>query len=826
MQRISITIKLTLLCAVLSTAPVLYLTFQNSTREVQELSRHRMRACQQLALNCARNLQRRNFDAIRTDLSDFSQQTNDVEGVRLTRFDGLLIHDSSGGELNWAGGMELPNRQLQIPIIRESKNWGYLEARFKTSIGADQAWTLGRAFGFALLFNLMTIGLLLHRSLSVLDTSKTVPRRVRNTLDTIVGGVVILDPKGRVMMANDAFLEYTHQSREQLVGSTLDSLPFQVRDGATPWSIALHQGERRSGVYTELQAKHGETKTFVVNASPIIGSKSELAGALVSFDDVTTLETQKQSLIAAMAELQSSKEQIQQQNRRLQELASKDALTGCFNRRMLMEHLESKWIDYLRLQKSVNVVMLDVDHFKKLNDNFGHAVGDEVLKDVARVLRESVGDSGFVGRYGGEEFCIILSDMPSQEALEVAEGVRRAIQHQLAEPYHVTASFGVSSTEACTECGVANCHTMMERADHALYASKQGGRNQVRLWASEMSGEAVHTSSDKPVPTSSVVQQSVSYQAVTALHSALAYRDADTALHSQRVSEMCVALGRGHMSISELYLLEIAGLLHDIGKIGVPDQVLLKPGKLDKEQWMVMEAHARMGVEIVDSTFQCRELSDIVRYHHYRFDGAGTPPGEPMGQDIPVGARIVSIVDAYDAMVSNRVYRKGRSPDEAFQELRRCAGSQFDPDLVERFVNMRIGWRPDSRYLLNDVEDHLAISVGHLTERTVLAFEAHDVKTLAESLDRLKDVAKQLENVPIIRLTEELSKSIAGRDVDWELVVPTLQNLLDMCLTIQRAHIRDVAARPQATLNCPQQGYYQVARDWDTEAMVTSDSNP
>ena len=223
----------------------------------------------------------------------------------------------------------------------------------------------------------------------MLDTSKAVPRRVRNTLDTIVGGVVILDPKGRVMMANDAFLEYTHQSREQLVGSTLDSLPFQVRDGATPWSIALHQGERRSGVYTELQAKHGETKTFVVNASPIIGSKSELAGALVSFDDVTTLETQKQSLIAAMAELQSSKEQIQQQNRRLQELASKDALTGCFNRRMLMEHLESKWIDYLRLQKSVNVVMLDVDHFKKLNDNFGHAVGDEVLKDVARVLRES-----------------------------------------------------------------------------------------------------------------------------------------------------------------------------------------------------------------------------------------------------------------------------------------------------------------------------------------------------------------------------------------------------------------------------------------------------
>ncbi|MEZ6135349.1 MAG: HD domain-containing protein [Pirellulaceae bacterium] len=135
---------------------------------------------------------------------------------------------------------------------------------------------------------------------------------------------------------------------------------------------------------------------------------------------------------------------------------------------------------------------------------------------------------------------------------------------------------------------------------------------------------------------------------------------------------MSVSLGRGLMSVSQLYVLEISALLHDIGKIGVPDSILLKPGKLDAEEWKVMEAHARMGVEIVESSFDSQPLSDIVCFHHYRHDGTNTPAGGPIGKDIPVGARIVCIVDAYDAMVSNRVYRKGRPPEAAFEELRRC----------------------------------------------------------------------------------------------------------------------------------------------------------
>jgi diguanylate cyclase (GGDEF)-like protein len=698
----------------------------------------------------------------------------------------------------------------------------------QTQIVPPSSWWPTSVWGMSFLIHLSVIGILLNRSRPTNSTTSDASTRLAlgnandPTLDHHAGGVVILNSEGMTMMVNDKFLEFTQLTRAQLSGKKLEVVPFRNCGTETEWSFNPQERQGCNGAYVELALGHGPGRTFVVNSSPITGCLDDAAAVLVTFHDIEIFDTQKQSLMLAMAELQKSKEQIQQQNIRLQELAAKDSLTGCANRRTLMEQLESCWLEYLRSGRSVNLVMLDVDHFKKLNDNFGHAIGDEVLADVARVIRESVGQLGLVGRYGGEEFSLLLPDMPAELAIEIAEGVRRAIQHHLADPFRVTVSLGISSTHQ----GVTCCQALLEQADNALFAAKQGGRNQVKLWTSGLQDPTDRVAThQQPGAALAEVQHSVSYQAVTALHSALAYRDADTALHSQRVSELCVTLGRGQMSISDLYLLEIAGLLHDIGKIGVPDQVLLKPGRLDQQQWVVMEAHARMGVEIVDSTFQCPELTDVVRYHHYRFDGQGTPEGQPVGKEIPLGARIVSIVDAYDAMVSNRVYRKGRMPEEAFRELRRCAGTQFDPDLVERFVALGIGWRPDSRYLYEDVEYSLAISVGHLTERTVLAFEARDVRTLAESLDRLKGVAKQLDNKAIVSLAEELGKCIAIRDVDWELVMPTLQDLLDMCLAIQRAHIRQVAARPQEVLNCPQKDYYKQARDWEAEAIQGGSGN-
>ncbi len=809
MQRLSITYRLALLLALLSTAPLVLLVYNRTNEEIARQWEQRMQSCEQIAISSALHLRRKDYVATRQLLDHFAGKTESVTGLRLVRFDELIIHQLGLMDASERATGENPN-YVSVPITRDNRKWGRLDVSFRDSLNESQLWLIGKAFAITLGLNLLMFTLLLRRSLAVLDSGSVVPRRVKNTLDTIAGGVVILDGKGRIVMANDAFRASCGREGEDLIGQSLKSLPFRSEEDVLPWVKANQDRNRVSGATLFLPSGVNGERCFVVNATPIFDSKDTLAGTLISFEDITTLERQNKSLMLTLAELEVSKEQIQQQNSRLQELASKDALTGTFNRRSLFEHLEGEWIQYLEKGALVNCIMLDVDHFKKLNDNYGHAAGDQVLRDVSRTIQEAVNGQGFVGRYGGEEFCVVLSNMEAEAAAAVAETVRSAIESKLAQPYAVTASFGVS----CSSFGAISYQLMLEQADLALYAAKHGGRNAVRCWSTELANAA----SQPPSSAAAVIphaEQPISYHAVASLHAALAYRDADTALHSQRVAEMSVSLGRGLMPVSQLYVLEIAALLHDIGKIGVPDAVLLKPSKLDVDEWKVMEAHARMGVEIVDSSFDSVALSEIVRYHHYRFDGSNTPTGGPLGKDIPIGARIVCIVDAYDAMVSNRVYRKGRPAEAAFEELRRCAGSQFDPELVERFIKMQVGWRPDSRHVQGDFEDRLAISVGHFTERTMSAFESKDTAGLVDSLKNLGRIADQHDMPAIKHLSSQLSRAIAAtHGSDWELAAPILQDLLDMCLAVQRAHIRDVAARPQVTENCPQSSYYSVARAW------------
>lgn len=818
MRRLSTTYKLTLLLALLSTVPMVAHVFNGARQELQERMSARMASCQQLALSCALHLRDKDYSAIKSLLAAYADRSQSRR-VRLVRFDGLVVQDLGVAfeerfQLNVAP--ESAN-DIRIPISRAGRAWGTLQIVYPQENAYQQIFPMARACVTTFFLNLFMFGILLRRALAVIDTGKAVPKRVRNTLDTIAGGVVILDGKRRIVMANEAFQKSSGMAIEDLLGKPLTEIEFiNDEDGALPWDEAIDHQERQAGVTIYLRRPESEERCFVVNATPIFDSKDELAGVLVSFEDVTTLEQQRQSLVRAMSELEASKEKIRKQNVKLQELASKDGLTGLFNRRSLFEQFERLWED--RENNPLNCIMLDVDHFKKLNDNYGHAVGDDVLRNVARTLQECTMEPAFVGRYGGEEFCVVLPGMSVAEAVSIGETIRRSVEENLAEPYHVTASFGVSGTEL----GASNYQDMLEQADQALYHAKDGGRNAVCCWSAELAAEEPSAESEVQLPTTGRISsdQPISYHAVASLHAALAYRDADTALHSQRVAELAVALGRDLMSVGELYILEIAGTLHDIGKVGVPDAILLKPGKLTEEEWHVMNAHARMGVEIVDSSFDSQELSDIIRYHHYRYDGAGTPAGEPVGEDIPLGARILTIVDAFDAMVSNRVYRKGRSAEEAFAELQRCAGTQFDPDLVERFIGLKTGWRVDSRFFQNDFDDKLAISIGHLTERTLHAFEARERSSLENALLQLERTAAQSELPAISHLSEELRLAVAEEASDeWQEFLPILQNLLEMSMSVQRAHIRGVASRPQVTEDCPQQSYYSLAREWLDEQL-------
>ena len=806
MRRLSLTTKLTVLLALLSTLPLLVVgNREQLAKAVEESLRQRIAVCEEIAISCSLHLHRQDRIAIEKQIEQFAQRSPNVESIRLVRFDGLIVQSIGNPEQSWHLAADEPSTpsNVRVPILRSNRPWGNLEVAFTETGGGSTNNGEMKNFIIALALNLVSFGLLLRRSLPALNSSNAVPRRVRNTLDTLAGGVVILDGQKRIVLANETFQKSCGIDGDKLIGRSLDKFNWRFADACTPWETAINTKLRCSGATVFLLEESKAERCFVVNATPVFDAKEQLAGTLVSFEDVTTLEQQKQSLINAVSEIERSRELIHEQNLRLQELASKDALTGAWNRRALFEELDRVWKEQACQVQQLNCVMLDVDHFKKLNDNYGHAAGDQVLKDVVRTITQAVDNAGVVGRYGGEEFCIILPAMAVEEAVAIAEKVRFAICEQLAEPYHVTASFGVSAASF----GATSFQAMLEQADQALYSAKHGGRNAVRCWSTELVAELTAQNDQRAAELRirSDADQPISYHAVTSLHAALAYRDAETALHSQRVAEMSVALARGLMAVGDLYVLEIAGLLHDIGKIGVPDSVLLHPGKLSQEQWRIMEAHARMGVEIVDSSFNSPALSDIVRFHHFRYDGINTPPGGPIGDAIPIGARIVCIVDAFDAMVSNRVYRPARTAEEAFAELRRCAGTQFDPVMVDRFTDLQIGWRLDSRYCTTSGPDRSAIRVGHLTERTLYAYETHDAPALSQALSQLAVVGEKHDYPAIHHLAIQLMQAVSERDrSSWDLAVPILQDLIDTCLTVQRAHVRDVACRSLAIENCPQ----------------------
>lgn len=796
MQRLKTTYRLSFMLAGLSLLP-LYLFGLDRTEDVrlQSLLESRASVAEQLAAAVSLHMRRQDQAAIKQQLEHYLEHTPQALTARIVRFDGLVLGSVGDHEKSWhlppKGGSNLAN--MRIAIRRDGREWGNLEAAFvegTSHFGGEWKGLIDMMLIMGIDFIAFTI--VLRRTISVLDPSSTVPRRVRNTLDTIAGGVVVLDGQQRIVLANEAFARYFAELPNALVGKSLDDFAWQTDDvNKRPWRRAIEDKELCSGETLLLRNPEQSEKWFVVNATPVYDSSDKLAGALISFEDVTILQEQRQTLVEAMQELETSREQIEAQNNRLRELASRDALTGIMNRRELFEQLEQHWNRHEQDGQPIGCMMLDVDHFKRLNDTHGHAIGDVVLKNVARTLEAAVGDRGLVARYGGEEFCVV-TQLGVEETAQIAEDVRRQIAVGLAVPYAVTTSVGVSHVEK----GAETFQELLEQADKALYAAKHGGRNAVRCWSEDM--EQIEDKKNEQARAKKAADvQAIPYHAVASLHAALAYRDADTASHCQRVAEMSVSLARGMLSVTELYVLEIGALLHDIGKIGVPDAVLFKPDRLTPEEWKVMEAHARIGVEIVDSSFNCPVLTGIVRWHHCRYDGSRQAADMPSGEDIPIGARIVSIVDAFDAMITDRVYRAGIGVEEAFEELKRCAGSQFDPALVDRFVNLQLGWRPDSHFGMSDIANGLAISIGQQTERIIRSFETKQRVPLCEQLNELGRTAKENDLPAIAGLSMQLTPLLADirEDSEWEDLLPIVHDLIEMCLTIQRAHLRDLGAR-------------------------------
>lgn len=271
----------------------------------------------------------------------------------------------------------------------------------------------------------------------------------------------------------------------------------------------------------------------------------------------------------------------------------------------------------------------------------------------------------------------------------------------------------------------------------------------------------------------------IPYSAISGLLAALAFRDLRTAEHSKRVSDLCVSVAEGRMPTVDVFILETAALLHDIGKIGVPDHILLKPAPLTDEEWQVMKTHDQIGVEIIRASFGSEQLARIIETHHAFFGGGSREESLPTGYDIPLGARILTIADAYDAMVTDRIYRKGCSTAEAFAELRRCASSQFDPELVERFIEV-VQQRIERGLTVSvSLEQEGAHAVEIQVRRIAAAFDKKDFDGLSVLATQLHVISLRYNLAQLSDDAARLETAIKSKDV--LAIIDSINSLVESC---------------------------------------------
>ena len=359
----------------------------------------------------------------------------------------------------------------------------------------------------------------------------------------------------------------------------------------------------------------------------------------------------------------------------LVDAARTDALTGLLNRRGFEEAFELELERARRGGRKLSVVIGDLDHFKQVNDRFGHHEGDRALARASETLNREKRRIDTLARLGGEEFALIVPDTVDRRSFMLAERLRQATRDEFADdPVKVTISFGVASFP---QHG-ATRHELLGAADDALYAAKELGRDRTVIYSKEVVGVLTPANGRNGARNEQLAT-------VLALADALDIRDARTARHSQTVARLAEITARElGLSESTVEQVRLAGLLHDVGNIAVSNMLLSKPGPLSHEEWNEVRRHSEIGARILANA-RLGDIGQWVLAHHERVDGAGFPSGISNGS-IPLEARILSVTDAFEAMVSERPHRPALTRVDAMQELRRNAGTQFDVEVVEAFV--------------------------------------------------------------------------------------------------------------------------------------------
>ena len=362
--------------------------------------------------------------------------------------------------------------------------------------------------------------------------------------------------------------------------------------------------------------------------------------------------------------------------------ADRDPVTGLLNHRAIHQRLNTEFEISRELSIPLSVIMLDLNNFKLFNDTYGHPAGDQILKKVAQVLEHWSGTSAHCGRYGGDEFLIIVPGQTAEAAKVLAEEIQKHVEgNGYRRPGEertipVSLSFGIAEYPS----DGMNRHELLTNADVNLYEAKE-------------SDDGIVLTSDLHRTNRQIFAQG-SYGVLDAINTAVDNKDRYTRRHSEDVTtySLWIAEELG-LSDSTMRDIRVGGLLHDVGKIGIPDEILRKPGRLSDEEYDIMKEHAHLGSLIVGAMAGMESIVDCVRHHHERWDGKGYPDSLA-GLDIPVTGRILAVADAMSAMTTDRPYRKAMDWDDAIIQIRLHTGTQFDPEMSAAFIRAQVNKKP------------------------------------------------------------------------------------------------------------------------------------
>lgn len=466
-------------------------------------------------------------------------------------------------------------------------------------------------------------------------------------------GIIICDTKGIINEINFGGLTILKRKKHQFL-SLMD--------------LGFDEGLLKEVKSKKITIHNGTDIHLLVSSKKLYDKLGEHFGYLIMFLDIQELdkaqklleaysETLEQQVNERTEQLQSSNNMLydeisnrKESEKRVSFMAHHDFLTGLFNRRYYESMLEVYDNEEFY---PLTIVVADINGLKLINDAFGHCSGDELLVATARIIETNCKEIGFAARIGGDEFLMLLKNTSSEEADVIIENIKEKAKKTIVQSIALSISFGHSTKSYSNQL----IHEVYRVAEDLMYREKL-------LEIPSMRSNAIET-----------------------ILNTLYEKDEKSEIHSRKVSDLCeqLALKMG-LSHQEVSTVKTAGLLHDIGKIIIPTDILTKSGKLTSDEYSVIKNHTEIGFRILNSIPNMREIAIIVLNHHERFDGTGYPRGV-VQDDIPFLSRIICVADAFDAMISERTYKKTLTLEEAKNELIRYSGTQFDPKIVSVVID-------------------------------------------------------------------------------------------------------------------------------------------